>query len=411
MIAVKKKIAIVSSMKGTGGTELTLVSFLKHLPCDCYDVTVFLVGKSGKLVEQIPDWIKIKYIKTYSKNEYLLNCIKQKRLQDIGRYIAFIFAKRISSRQTSSAPIRNFMSEYERVLGRYERIDEWFDVAVTWALPNSIQTVFTLKNINAKRKALWIHMDVQKDVQPDDANVYFEQYDRIFCVSKACKASFDLVYPECSDRTSVCYNIIDVPAVKKAASDPVDIDQTCFNLVTCGRLSSEKQPLFAIDIVKNLIAKGYKKFKWYFVGDGKLMETMHHKIEEHGLGEYIVLVGHKDNPYPWVKAADLYIQMSMHESFCLAIAEAQILGVPTVATCFPAAYEIIRPGVTGYITKNDWKAISDQIEYIWNNLKELEQIKSNIHKNKFELTGDVCEFLEYIDSDIRNLEVGISRDK
>ena len=54
----------------------------------------------------------------------------------------------------------------------------------------------------------------------------------------------------------------------------------------------------------------------------------------------------KNNPFPYMKAADLYVQPSRSEGYSLSILEARVLACPIVAT-YPAAGEQLEDGITG----------------------------------------------------------------
>ena len=50
-------------------------------------------------------------------------------------------------------------------------------------------------------------------------------------------------------------------------------------------------------------------------------------------------MGTKTNPYPYLKQADLYVQTSIHEGFCITLGEAKVFGMPIISTEFAGAHE------------------------------------------------------------------------
>ena len=68
------------------------------------------------------------------------------------------------------------------------------------------------------------------------------------------------------------------------------------------------------------------------LGEGKLFEELNNYISELKADKYIYLVGFKENPYKYIKNSVGLIQSSHSESFSYVLAEAAILGIPSVST-------------------------------------------------------------------------------
>ena len=91
------------------------------------------------------------------------------------------------------------------------------------------------------------------------------------------------------------------------------------------------------------------EFRWYVVGEGEKRESLQRQIEEAGIGDRVVLLGQKLNPYPFFRQCDIYVQPSRWEAFCLTVAEAKVFCKPMVVTDFVGAREQIQDGETGLI--------------------------------------------------------------
>ena len=65
-------------------------------------------------------------------------------------------------------------------------------------------------------------------------------------------------------------------------------------------------------------------------------------IEENQLQDHFILLGMKENPYPYIKEADIYVQPSRFEGKSIAIDEAKILQKPIVVTNFSTAKDQIK---------------------------------------------------------------------
>ena len=67
----------------------------------------------------------------------------------------------------------------------------------------------------------------------------------------------------------------------------------------------------------------------------------------------ITILGKKTNPYPYMKACDLYVQPSRYEGNCVAVHEAQMLGKPVVITRYATSASQLEDGVDGVIVPMD----------------------------------------------------------
>ena len=88
---------------------------------------------------------------------------------------------------------------------------------------------------------------------------------------------------------------------------------------------------------------------WYIIGFGADEQLIRRKIAECGMDGRVVLLGKKENPYPYIVACDLYVQPSRYEGKCVAVREAQMLGKPVVITNYATSASQLEDGVDGVI--------------------------------------------------------------
>ena len=69
--------------------------------------------------------------------------------------------------------------------------------------------------------------------------------------------------------------------------------------------------------------------------------------------DHVILLGKKENPYPYMKACDIYVQPSRYEGNAVTVREAQILGNPVVVTDYPTSHSQVRDGQDGVIVPMD----------------------------------------------------------
>lgn len=68
------------------------------------------------------------------------------------------------------------------------------------------------------------------------------------------------------------------------------------------------------------------------VGDGPLKKEIVDNVKKRGLSEYSVFVDYVDNPEDYLQAMDIMIIPSLFEGFCLVALEAQVSGLPIIAS-------------------------------------------------------------------------------
>ena len=85
---------------------------------------------------------------------------------------------------------------------------------------------------------------------------------------------------------TIALNIIIQGIIEKGAIDNEIPQSDKFVIATCGRISSEKRPQFAIEIAKKWIDSGVNNFVWCFVGDGLKRAERETAIKFGGGGTY-----------------------------------------------------------------------------------------------------------------------------
>ena len=153
-------------------------------------------------------------------------------------------------------------------------------------------------------------------------------------------------------------------------------------MCSCGRITSVKGYDLAVNAAEILRDKGLD-FKWYFVGDGAERSNIDKLIADKNLGDYITITGLKDNPYPYIKNCDIYVQPSYEEAHPLSIIEAQILCKPLVTTATVGGKSIIVEGLNGLISDIDSESLADKILQLTNDKLLQTQIKKDLDNKDY----------------------------
>jgi glycosyltransferase involved in cell wall biosynthesis len=345
---MKKRIVIVTRKMIMGGIEKALISMLKSIPKEKYDITVMVMGMGGELIEDLPDHVKIESLYGYERTtvEKIKNNIK------LGR---FIQAFKIGWYTLLAKRTNNVFKQEWYHTKMIQKLKINYDMAIAYHVPASLPVVFVMNNIKAKTKIAWIHADVsqfEKALVP--YKKYYERYDKVFCVSEYAKYKFINLYPNLKDRTSVFYNIIDRNQIEALAKneDGYNDHFEGIRILTVGRLTKEKGHDIIPQVISKLNKEG-KNVRWYFIGDGECRPLLEEQKDKYGLDEELIFLGTKKNPYPYIKKCDIYVQPSRHEGYCISIAEARALNKPIVSTDTIGAKEQIRNDENGIIVKFD----------------------------------------------------------
>ena len=135
---------------------------------------------------------------------------------------------------------------------------------------------------------------------------------------------------------------------------------------------------------------------WYVVGYGPLEDELLKLITELGLNNYFFLLGKKMNPYPYIKACDIYVQPSRYEGKAVTIREAQILGKPVVITNFPTAKSQVNDRIDGLITPMGVEGIVEGLQKVIDNPILREDLVKNTISNDYGNENEVQKIYSLI---------------
>ncbi len=192
-------------------------------------------------------------------------------------------------------------------------------------------------------------------------------------------------------------NLVSHELIKDMAQEKIDFDNGFkgIRILTIGRLSKEKGQDLAISVLDKLKKQGYK-VRWYCVGEGNDRDEYERLIENLNLRNDFILLGETINPYPYIKASDIYVQPSRHEGYGITIAEAKCLNKPIVITNFIGSNEQIEDGQNGLIAECTLDKICDKIKFLIDNPKVSENFSKALSREKIDTTCEVSKLCNYI---------------
>lgn len=380
----KIKIAITTNKMVMGGIEKCLIEMINSMHEEQYDITLFLKHNNGELINNIPKHVKkvVIFEENISNKKRIINEIKKLNIIKGFKIGFFTFL---------SSKTKNLAKSYKYICKTIDNIDEEFDIAISYSTPTSFSVVYTMDNIKAKKKAVWIHSDLNqyRDFLKKYEN-YYSKYDEIYSVSKLGCEKILNIFPNKLKSVSTFYNIISKNKIELLAKigESFNDDYDGLRIVTVGRLSYEKGQDIIINIVKRLKIQGYN-LKWYLIGDGEERINLENNIKINGLEEDIILMGNQDNPYKYIKDCDIYVQPSRQEGYCMTVAEARCLSKPMIITDFNGADEQIENMIDGIIVQREEEKIIDAIKLLINDEYLRDKFKKNLELKMVDTVDEI----------------------
>lgn len=339
----KIKILFTLSSMYIGGVEKSLIALLRSMPEDRFDIHVGLARSEGAYIDKLPAHVKVFEIPEIASNRQLF-CSPQKavlkylgegRIKDALHYtVKYIKAIRKSSKADF----------YRYFLSKTPQLDDTYDIAVSFQGPSELFDYYISNHVKSRLRFAWIHFDIsQTKITPKYLLEYYRKMDRIFTVSETARKRFSENFPSLTERVFVFPNIIQADEIRTLAKDNHERVQDMrtegkLNILTIGRMHYAKGQDIAIMAAKRLKDMGVD-FVWRFIGGGETLTANKKLAESLNLGAHVIFEGAKSNPYPYLAAADVYMQPSRNEGFCITIGEAKVFGLPIVSTDFAGAYD------------------------------------------------------------------------
>ena len=350
----KPRIFIAMHYMEIGGAETALVGLLNALDPARVDVDLFLYDHRGEMMQFIPEWVNLlPQIPKYS-------VLERPIVELVKRGFWGIAAARMSAKligkltNVPSFSMDVFTSLFTNKLLPTICPQKKYDLAISFLTPHT----YVKNKVVAKKKIAWIHTDYT--IYPIAKNVerpIWRSYNYIASISNDVTRTFLQVFPTLAPKIMEIENILSPAFVRKRA-ELEDTDKEFrqtdkISLLSIGRYSEQKNYDNVPDICKRLINKTKLNINWYIIGYGGDEALIRQKIKEAGMEEHVILLGKRSNPYPYIKACDIYVQPSRYEGKSVTVREAQMLCKPVVVTNYPTAPSQIRSGIDGVIVPMD----------------------------------------------------------
>ena len=256
-------------------------------------------------------------------------------------------------------PVKNLLTRYlyrlESALGTAaRRLGAGYDIEVAYLECGPTKVIAASRS--AAKKVAWVHCDlILKSGDPAafarKTAPWYEQFDRVVCVSESVRESFLRLY-DGRFPCDVLYNVNNEAEILRKADAFVPEHSDVPTLCAVGRLTGQKNFLHLLRALPKLKKEGIP-FRLQLIGEGEERQRLTEYIDRKNLGDCVQLLGWQENPYPYLKAADIIVCSSIYEGLSTVVTEALILGKAVVTTPCSGMAELLGDSEYGLIAEPD----------------------------------------------------------
>lgn len=387
---MKKKVLISTHTLRLGGVERSFLGILESIDYSKFDVDVFLHKHDGELMDYLPEEINL--LPENQEVKLLLDpieiALKDKKfsvvLTKLAAKLYDVFYNLFNKRSNDKLDSTLHFHLHKMANIFFSNISEkQYDVIIAFLHPNHLE----INKFKGIKSLSFIHTDysaINFDIEGE--RKMWQKYDMIAGVSEEVAYNFKLMFPEMSEKVTVIENIISKDFISKKADEGItdsnffiEENQLCF--LSIGRFSYQKN-FDNIPFIAKMLKDSNVDFKWYIIGFGSDEEVIKQNIIIANVANEVIILGKKENPYPYIKACDFYIQPSRFEGKAVTVREAQILKKPVFITNYSTANSQVNNSKDGFIlpmNNDDFTKMfieimqsPDKIKNVVNNLENLD---------------------------------------
>lgn len=237
---------------------------------------------------------------------------------------------------------------------KVKKIKKQYNIQSSISFIDSANIINTLSRVNDK-VIISIHSHLSKrkkslgDKIVDYLNkLLYNRADKIVTVSKGIAEDLIAGYNIDEGLVEYIYNPINIKEINLLSSMPVK-NKDLFtveglNIVNMGRLTNAKGQWHLIRAV-SYVKKHIKDINLVIVGQGELEDYLKKLVIDLNLEKNVKFLGYQENPFKFIRLADLFVFSSLYEGFGNVLIEAMACGKPVISTdCRSGPREILAPG-------------------------------------------------------------------
>lgn len=383
-----------------GGAERSLLGLFEVIDYAQYDVSLFLYRHEGEFLSYIPEQVNLlPPMGAYGTFDVPIRSLlfSQRWIFGIARLLSKVALKMhclISGEKKGVWMSMQYTARY--LLPLLPEIPGEYDLGVMFlGVADPL-----VRKVKARKKVAWCHTDYDA-LYPDKAmdRKTYQAMDHVVFVSDACRQKMARFYPALLDKTQVIENVLGerllLQQAEVSVNDMPRLDDG-YILLSIGRFSNAKNFDNVPGICKSLLGKGLD-VKWYIIGYGGDEPLIRQRIAEAHMEDHVILLGKKENPYPYIKACDLYVQPSRYEGKCVTVREAQILGKPVVITRYATSSSQLEDGVDGVIVPMDNEGCAEGIAALLRDPEKMRQLSDNCKAREYSNAQEVEKLYQLLE--------------
>lgn len=387
----KKRIFIAIQYLEIGGAERSLIGLLNAIDYKKYDVDLFIYNHSGDFLNLIP-----KKVNLLPENPKYA-CITKPMISVLKKGYFDIFLGRLWAKYKNKTFEKKQKEKGKESIAAFQYIANFttpflpsleqlgvYDLAISFLIPHNI----VKDKVKANKKWAWIHTDYSSvSLNVKEELPIWNAFDRIITISNSVSQGFLFRFPSLKNKLLPIDNILSETFVRSEADKPFthplwNNEISTIKICSVGRFSYPKAFDRAVYICKELVKK-IGNIKWYIIGYGSDEHLIRNIISQTKMDDHFILLGKQPNPYPFIKACDIYVQPSRYEGKAVTVREAQILEKPVIITHFPTAPSQLQDGIDGIIVPDDIEGAAQGILSFIQDKNKQKEIRNYLHSHHY----------------------------
>ena len=369
-----KKLLIVNNNMKIGGVQKSLYNLLWSVS-DQYDITLLLFAPVGDYMDNLPERVRV------------CSCTSLFRYLGVGQGDC---AGSLRDRL-----LRGFLACICKLFGRgavmplllrsQKPLPGHYDCAISYLQNGSPRhfyggvNEFVLEKTDATQKVAFLHCDyLQCGANCEENNKAYRAFDLIAACSDGCRRSFVQALPELAQKCVTVPNFHRCDEIRSLAEQQTyRYAPGSLHVLMVGRLAHEKGIDRAIRAVAFARAQGVAVVL-HLVGTGPMENALRELVRTLALRDAVVFHGSQNNPYRFMRNADLLLMTSFHEAAPMVIDEACCLGLPVLSTATTSTQEMILRRGCGWVCGQSQDSINSALEEILRGRSARERVRSQI---------------------------------
>ena len=374
------KILFVMYNMEIGGTRRSLLNLLEKMVKAGVQCDLLLFSPYGDFMNQIPHGVRVLHGDILMQSIY---ATKQTLKKYAPSYLVLMKAVQKILKKVFGE--KRFYDHVMRGYAKRHFKNNDYDAVIAFQEGDCVKFA---TYVPSPCRLAWIHNDygnLQGEQRGTPA--IFSKLDSILFVAEGTRRTFVEAYPQFADKMRVIPNILPQDRIRESASDDdaerIFTDPNRIHIVSVGRVARQKA-FERIPEVLDGLGTLSQRIEWSVIGDGPDLPRLREELETKGLQDCVRFIGARNNPFPLVRQADLYVLMSLYESQPMVVMEALTLGVPVLSTDFASVRELLGNKPFGVICENSVAGLTDSLRRLLESPKEIQSMQQSAKEYEYD---------------------------